>query len=157
MGHEYPSYPMVGVGCLVLRDDRILLVRRRYPPLAGRWSIPGGHIELGEGVLEAAERELEEETGLRGRALGVVNVDDFILYDDEGRIRYHYVLVTVLLDAPSGEPRASSDALDAGFYKLNEAEKLDLTPATRGLLQKIKSGLVSTSKVLFTRKYVLPG
>ncbi|MCE4625358.1 MAG: NUDIX hydrolase [Desulfurococcales archaeon] len=157
MPGPYPKEPRIGVGCLVFRDGKILLVKRKYPPSAGRWSIPGGHVELGEGVLETAARELEEETGLRGEPLGVVNVDDFIMYDDEGRVKYHYVLVTVLLDVSGGEPRALSDALDAGFFSLEEAEELELTVSTRGLLRKIREGLVSPSKVLKVNKYVLRG
>jgi ADP-ribose pyrophosphatase len=99
--HAYPREPKVGVGCLVLRKDKILLVKRKYPPNPGKWSIPGGHMELGESILETAARELEEETGLKGKPLGVVNVDDFIMKDKLGRIKYQYVLVTVLLDAPT--------------------------------------------------------
>ncbi len=155
MPGPYPSEPRVGVGSLVLRGDRILLIRRAYPPAEGKWSIPGGHVELGEGVLEAAARELEEETGLEGRPLGVVNVDDYIMYDGEGRVKYHYVLVTVLLDAPRGVPRPGGDALDAGFFSLDEAERLDLSPSTRGLIEKIRRGLVKPSKLLFVRKYVV--
>ena len=153
MPGAYPSEPRVGVGVLVLRDGGILLVRRRYPPYAGKWSIPGGHVELGESLLDAAVRELEEETGLRGRPLGVVNVDEYICRDEEGRVKYHYVLVTVLVEAPSGEPRAGSDALDAAFIGLEEAENLDLTPATRGLLDKLRRGLVDPGRPLVARTY----
>ena len=74
----YPSQPVVGVGSLVLRGQEVLMVRRAVPPEAGRWALPGGKVELGEVVLEAAERELEEETGLSCEPLGVVNVDEII-------------------------------------------------------------------------------
>jgi 8-oxo-dGTP diphosphatase len=151
--HEYPEEPKVGVGALVLQNGKILLVRRKYPPSKGRWSIPGGHVELGESVLETAARELEEETGIKGRALGIVNVDDFIARDNHGRIKYHYVLVTVLLEAVGGRLAPGSDAVDAGYFTLEEAKKLDLTVSTRGLIEKIEKELVSPSKLLYVRKY----
>jgi len=135
----YPRRPLVGVGCLVLREGRILLVKRAYPPGKGRWSIPGGHVEIGESLLKAAERELKEETGLKGVAVGVVNVDEVITVDERG-VRYHYILVTVLIDGVTGDPRPGGDALDAKFYRLDELKGVELTPATRGLISKIEDG-----------------
>ncbi len=140
MGSEYPERPVVGVGALVLDSGRILLVRRRFPPGRGRWSIPGGHVRLEEGILEAARRELEEETGIKGEPLGVVNVDDALVRDREGRVRFRYVLVTVLLRPTGGVLRAGSDAADAKFFDLEEALRLELTDSTRGLIEKIKAG-----------------
>ncbi|NOZ30825.1 MAG: NUDIX domain-containing protein, partial [Crenarchaeota archaeon] len=87
MKRTYPEMPLVGVGALVIRDGKILLVKRKYPPGKGRWSIPGGHVEVNESILEAARRELLEETGIEGDPLGVVNVDDAIIYDDDGKIK----------------------------------------------------------------------
>jgi len=143
---EYPDRPVVGVGALVLEGERILLVKRRYPPGRGLWSIPGGHVDLGESVLDAAVRELEEETGLLGRPLGVVNVDNAVIRDGEGRIRYHYLLVTVLVERVGGSLRPGSDAEDAGFYTFEEARRLPLTESVRGLLDKIERGLLPLDK-----------
>ena len=151
----YPERPVVGVGCLVIEGGRILLVRRAYPPGKGKWSIPGGHVELGEPVLRAAARELLEETGVEGEPLGVVNVDDAITVDENG-VKYHYVLVTVLLRRLKGEPRPGGDALEAGFYRLEEAKRLDLTPATRGLIDKIESGRLCLEKPIPVGLYRLP-
>jgi len=79
--------PKVGVGCLVLDEQgKVLLVRRAYPPGAGKWSIPGGHVELGEDLVEAATRELKEETGVEAEPVGVVNVDTLIVYDERENI-----------------------------------------------------------------------
>ena len=151
---RYPERPLVGVGALVLRGDRILLIKRAAPPSRGLWSIPGGHVELGESVLETAVRELKEEAGLDGRALGVVNVDEVIKKDDYGRVVYHYVLVTVLVDAPQGEPRPGGDALDAAFFGLEEALHLaDIAPSAAGLIRKILDGLVPLTSPIPVKKY----
>ncbi|GBF08442.1 ADP-ribose pyrophosphatase [Aeropyrum pernix] len=152
MARLYPGQPVVGVGCLVFRDGRILLVKRKYPPGRGKWSIPGGHVRLGETLEEAAVRELEEETGIKGRPLGVVNVDDAITVDDKG-VRYHYVLITILLEDLGGEPQAGDDAEEAGFYTLDEALKLNLTPSTLGLIDKITRGMLCLDKPIKPRRY----
>ncbi len=146
MGSRYPERPVVGVGALVVEDGRILLVKRRYPPGRGYWSIPGGHVDLGEGLLEAAARELMEETGVVGEPLGVVNVDNAIILDDEGRVKYHYVLITVLLRRIQGEPRAASDAEDAGFFPIRDALSMRLTDSTRGLIVKMLRGDIPVDK-----------
>jgi ADP-ribose pyrophosphatase len=151
---RYPERPLVGVGALVLRGNRILLIRRAAPPSMGLWSIPGGHVELGESVLEAAVRELWEEAGLEGRALGVINVDEVIKRDDGGRVVYHYVLVTVLVDAPEGEPRPGGDALEAAFFDLEEALSMpDIAPSAAGLIRKILNGQVPIAKPIPVKKY----
>ncbi len=152
MKHTYPETPLVGVGALVLRGDRILLVKRKYPPAKGRWALPGGHLELEESLLAAAVRELEEETGLSGKALGVVNIDDLLIRDDEGRVKYRYVLVTILVEA-EGEPVPGSDAEEAGFFQLDEALNLPLTESTRGLIHKIQEGLLPLDKPCPPRFY----
>jgi ADP-ribose pyrophosphatase len=151
----YPDSPQVGVGSLVLENGRILLVKRAYSPGRGLWSIPGGHVELGESVLEAAVRELREETGLEGEPLGVVNVDDAITIDSRG-VRYHYVLVTVLLRVKGGELRPGGDAVEVGFFTLEEAKRMPLTPSVRGLIEKIERGMLCLEKPIPVRKYSPP-
>jgi 8-oxo-dGTP diphosphatase len=148
----YPERPVVGVGALVLEGNKILLVKRGYPPSKGRWSIPGGHVEIGETILEAARRELEEETGIIGEPLGVVNVDDAITIDERG-VRYHYVLITVLLKRVGGTLRPGGDAVDVGFFELEEAKKLNLTSSVRGLIEKIEKGYLCLDKPIPVRRY----
>lgn len=157
MVHLYPDRPLVGVGGLVLNRDKILLVRRGYPPSKGFWSIPGGHVELGETIYRAAVRETLEETGIEAKPLGVVNVDDLIKVDSRG-VRYHYILVTVLLKPanPDAKPRPGGDAVEAGYYSFEEALKLPLTASTRGLIWKIRGGMVPVERPIPVRRYTPP-
>ncbi|NPV04100.1 MAG: NUDIX hydrolase [Syntrophaceae bacterium] len=133
-GRAYRELPRVGVGAVVIHEGRILLVQRASPPGKGFWAIPGGLVELGETVREAAERELLEETGISVRARDAFYVFDFIDRDTEGGIRYHYVIVDFLADYLGGEPRAADDVSDARWVSPAEAAALNLSPTTRKLL-----------------------
>jgi 8-oxo-dGTP diphosphatase len=138
MGRRHPEAPVVAVGVLLLDGDRVLLVQRARPPLAGRWTVPGGGVELGETLEEAALRELAEETGL-GCTLGpVVEVLDRVVRDAGGRVEYHYVILDFLGTAPTGELRAGSDSADARWVRRDE---LDSLPLTDGLTPVIERAL----------------
>jgi ADP-ribose pyrophosphatase YjhB (NUDIX family) len=107
---RYPSRPLVGVGAVILSDDdRVVLVKRRQEPLAGQWSLPGGMLELGETLEAGAAREILEETGLIVDVGAVVDVFDRILVDEEGRVRYHFVLIDYLCRPRGGTLVAASD------------------------------------------------
>lgn len=134
-GREYPSVPRVGVGAVVLDADRVLLVRRGKPPLAGKWSLPGGLLELGETTAEAACREVAEECGLQIRVDEVVGILDRVVRDAEGRIRYHWVLVDYVAVVESGTLCAASDADEAQWVEVDEVQRLDTTD---GLLDMIR-------------------
>ena len=134
-GREYPSVPRVGVGAIVLDGGRVLLVRRGKPPLAGRWSLPGGMLELGETTAEAARREVAEECGLQIRVGELAGVLDRVVRDAEGRIRYHWVLVDYVATVESGELCAASDADEAQWVEVDEVERLETTD---GLLDMIR-------------------
>ena len=138
MRRRYPSHPLVGVGAVVLDGDKVLLVRRAAPPGKGKWGIPGGLVELGETIGEAAVRELYEETGVKGKPVGVIDVEEYIERDQNGRVVYHYVIIDVLVE-PLGEVslEARSDALEARFYGIEEALGLELTSSTRRFLNKL--------------------
>ena len=110
MTREYPAQPIVGVGVVVLKDDRVLLVQRGKQPRQGQWSLPGGAQELGETVFEAAHREVQEECGVAIGDPVLVDVVDAIDRDEEGRVRFHYTLVDVVAAWQSGEAVAGSDA-----------------------------------------------
>ena len=109
-GRRYPDRPIVGVLAVVLRGDRVLVVRRTNPPMPGRWGFPGGVLELGETVAQGAMRELLEETAVKAEAAGPLTVIDTIDRDDEGRVRYHFTLVAVVGTWQSGEGVPGDDA-----------------------------------------------
>lgn len=130
MPREYPSAPLPSVGIVVLKDDKILLVLRGREPSPGKWSIPGGVVELGETIREAAHREVSEECGLEIELGDVVDVIDAIVHDEKGEIRYHYVLIDLLATYVRGELMAGSDIEDARWVSEEELTTFDLTKAT---------------------------
>ena len=142
-GREYPTVPRVGVGAVVLDAGRVLLVRRGKPPLTGKWSLPGGLLELGETTAEAACREVAEECGLTIRVGEVAGVLDRVVRDAEGRIRYHWVLVDYVAFVESGTLCAASDADDAQWVEVDEVERLE---TTEGLLDMIRRAQVLAAR-----------
>jgi ADP-ribose pyrophosphatase YjhB (NUDIX family) len=130
---EYPERPMIGVGGVIVDDGQVLLVRRGHPPLAGEWSIPGGLLEVGETLEEGLRREMREETGLEVMPAGLLEVLDRILRDEQGRARYHYVLIDYLCRIAPGarqEVRAASDAADCCWFSPHELPGCNLHPDT---------------------------
>lgn len=110
MPRAYPSRPVVGVGAVVWKDDRVLLARRGHPPRQGSWTLPGGAQDVGETVAETAAREIREETGLDIDIVDVVAVVDLIERDEDGRVAYHYTVIDVLAEWRAGEAVAADDA-----------------------------------------------
>lgn len=133
-GH-YPDQPQVAVGAIVFKDDRVLLVRRGKPPAEDLWAIPGGRVEIGETLQEAAEREILEETAIAIRARVPVYTFDVIERDARGRIRFHYVIVDMTADYVRGYPRAGDDASAARWISSDELATLKVSPKTRQLLK----------------------
>ncbi len=133
----YPSRPWVGVGAVVLHQGRVLLVRRGRPPGQGVWAFPGGAVDLGERVLDAARRELMEETGLHAEPLDVVDVYEYIERDDAGQVRYHYVILEVLLRL-TGSPhaRARDDAAAVRWFAPSELTAADVGPGVPRVVQR---------------------
>ena len=133
---QYPDRPIVGVGAVIVHDSRVVLIRRRYEPLAGQWSLPGGTLELGETLEEGTARETLEETGLVVDVGPVVEVFDRIMFDDERRVRYHFVLVDYLCWPISGELRAGSDVDDAVFARPEELARYQLTKKATAVIER---------------------
>ncbi|MCX5839440.1 MAG: NUDIX hydrolase [Deltaproteobacteria bacterium] len=136
-GREYPDHPRVGVGAVVLREGRVLLVRRGVAPAQGLWAIPGGGLRLGETLQQGAEREIFEETGIVIRAGAPVFTCDSFERDGEGRLRFHYVVVDMIADYVSGDVKAADDALDARWLSPAEIRNLSATKNTLKLLRQI--------------------
>src|SRR5882672_5972991 len=108
MQREFPEVPLVGVGAIIIEGDRVVLVKRAHPPLQAEWSIPGGVLEVGELVREAAVREACEETGLIVETRELLGVYDRVLRNPEQRVQYHYVLIDFLCCRVGGELFAGS-------------------------------------------------
>lgn len=135
MKREYPDVPLVGVGAIIIEQDRVLLVKRGHAPLAGEWSIPGGVLEVGETLRQAAVREAMEETGLTVEVGELLGVYDRVLRDADERTRYHYVLIDFLCRRVEGEPRAAGDADDARWFTQDELAGLSLAMDTAEVIQ----------------------
>lgn len=125
MSASSPSGPVVGVGAVVIHEGKVLLIRRGKEPLKGRWSVPGGTVELGETLEEALVREIGEETGLAVEPRALLTVFDRI-HREDGNVRYHYVIVDYLCAYVAGELRAGSDAEAAAFVAPEELPRYDL-------------------------------
>ncbi|MFW9877902.1 MAG: NUDIX hydrolase [Candidatus Thorarchaeota archaeon] len=141
---KYPIRPHVGVGVLLVRGHTLLLIKRKYDPDAGFWSIPGGHLDLGEKVEKAAEREAYEETGFKVKVTKLAGIIDKIMYDDNGKIEYHYVLLNFFVEQVDGRikdpPNAQDDALDARFVPFEQIKSYQLTDSLIELLKQLKMG-----------------
>ena len=141
---KYPIVPLVGVGVLLTRDNSLLLVKRKFDPDAGYWAIPGGHLDLGERVEIAAEREAYEETGFIVKISKLAGIIDKIMYDESGKVEYHYVLINYFVEQIEGDknqdPVPNSDALDAKFVPFDELKDYTLTDSLIELLKQLKMG-----------------
>jgi len=127
---------VVGVGGVVIRDGRALLIKRGSAPLKDQWSIPGGTLELGESIQEGVRRELLEETGIEVRVGELIEVFDRIFRDADGKIQYHFVIVDYLCEAISGEARAASDVTDVAWVNEADLWNYKLTEAATRVIRK---------------------
>lgn len=140
MKREYPESPIVAVGVIIRRDHQILLVRRGHPPSLGYWTFPGGAVELGEPIQEAARREALEETGLEVEVGEVATVIDHVVRDEAGRVRYHYVIVDYLATPVGGKLQPGSDVSDARWVGLADLENLEITEKAGQLVRQLLAG-----------------
>ena len=131
----YPQRPQIAVGAVVFKNKKVLLVRRGQPPSEGLWAIPGGSVELGETLQQAAEREILEETGVQIKAKEPILTFDVIEQDAQNRTRYHYVIVDLAADYISGAPLAGDDAVQAMWVSEVDARQLPINATSRRLLK----------------------
>ncbi len=136
MKREYPESPLIGVGAIIIDAGRVVLVKRGHAPLKGEWSIPGGVLEVGETLREAAIREAREETGLAVEPTELLGVYDRVLKDDAGRTLYHYVLIDFLCKRLEGEPLGAGDAEEAAWFTQESVAKLALPEDTSDVIRK---------------------
>jgi ADP-ribose pyrophosphatase YjhB (NUDIX family) len=132
---HYPSRPVVGVGVVIWRKDKVLLIRRGQPPRKNEWSLPGGMQHLGETIMEAAVREAREETGLDIMPLGIITALDAVTRDKKGEIEYHFTIIEVAAECRDGKPKAADDAKELRWAALDEIEALCAWPEVARVVQ----------------------
>ncbi len=131
--------PVVGVGAVIVEDGKILLVKRGNEPSKGKWSIPGGIVKVGEGLVTALKREVKEEVGLDIDIGDVACVSEEIIVES-GRVRFHYVIIDFFAKVAGGTLRPNSDALDAMWVPLEKINELDVVDFVKKLVKKIRDG-----------------
>lgn len=141
MRREYPAQPVVGVGAIIVQDGKILLTKRGSEPGKGKWSVPGGLVELGESLEKALIREVKEETNLDVEIVRLIDAVDNIIRDSNGKLQFHFVILDYLAKVKGGTLQSSSDVLDTRWVRLEEAEDYDLTNTIRDFLRRNKSEL----------------
>jgi 8-oxo-dGTP diphosphatase len=133
----YPDLPRVAVGAVVFKDNKVLLIRRAKPPAKGLWAIPGGSVNLGETLQQAAERETLEETNLKIQATKPVFSFEVIEKDDNNQVRFHYVIIDLIADYISGNPIPGDDADEVRWVSSRELKNLDINPRTLKVLNSL--------------------
>jgi 8-oxo-dGTP diphosphatase len=136
MSREYPDKPFIGIGAVIVQNNRALLIRRGQAPLLGEWSLPGGVLECGETLREATIREAHEETGLVVEPGEMLGVYERIIRGENARVRYHYVLIDYLCRPVGGELKAGSDAAEAGWFTREELPPLKLAYDANDVVRK---------------------
>ena len=132
----YPDRPFVGVGAVIVHQGRVVLIKRRFEPLAGQWSLPGGAVDVGETLVECVAREMLEETGLVVEVGPVVEVFDRIIRDGDGRVQFHYVLVDYVCRPIGGTLQAGSDVAEAVYAEPAELAGFALADPATAVIQR---------------------
>jgi len=133
---RYPKRPLVGVGAIILRRNRILMAQRGKEPLKGWWSLPGGALETGETLDTAVRREVLEETGLTVEPVRIFEVFERIMRDAAGAVEYHFVLIDYLCRVVAGVPRAGDDVCRVEWMRLEDLAGLQITEGTLGVIER---------------------
>jgi mutator protein MutT len=141
----YPDGPIVGVGAVIIRNGKILLEKRGNDPGRGKWSIPGGIVELSESPEQTVIREVREETGLVVDEPELIDVVSSVTSDESGKVKYHFVIVDYLVSLRGGTAKAASDAAKLEWVRLEEVEQKDLTKSFRGFFGKNRQRLEKIS------------
>jgi len=134
MAREYPAHPVVGVGAVVVRDGKALVIKRAHEPRKGEWSLPGGLLELGESLQDAVRREIKEETSLDIDVGPIIETFDRVHRDDHGKIRYHFVIVDFLCWANGGDAVPGSDADAAAWVTAAEIDDYGINAHAKAVI-----------------------
>jgi 8-oxo-dGTP diphosphatase len=127
----YPDQPVVGIGAVIIQNGKIALIKRGNEPSKGKWTIPGGLVELGESLDAAVIRETKEETCLEVDNPHLIDVVDNVDLDEQGKIKYHYVIIDYLVHVKAGDIQAASDAAELRLVPFGEVENYNLTASFR--------------------------
>lgn len=141
MKRLYPEQPVVGVGAVIIKNRQIVLIKRGNEPSKGKWTIPGGLVELSESPETAVVRETKEETGVEASNPQLIDVVNNVDLDEVGKVKYHYIIIDYLVQVVSGNAQAASDAQELRFVSFDEVENLDLTTSFRSFFKNNKKRL----------------
>jgi 8-oxo-dGTP diphosphatase len=148
LSRQYPKRPVIGVGAIILNDDKILLEKRKNSPGKGKWAVPGGLVELGESAEDAVIREVKEETGLEVYEPRLVDVVNYVSWGERGAVMYHYIIIDYLVNVRRGNPKAASDADALKWVPFHEVEKYNLTESFRRFFLRNRQKLENPSYYL---------
>ena len=138
---EYPEHPLVGVGGLIHRNGTILLIKRKFEPNKGKWSLPGGLLEIGEDPAEAARREVMEELGLEVELEGLFQVANEVVRDDAGKVKYHFVLLDYLMTPVGERITLNEESEEYRWFQASNAEGLNASENTKTVAREfVKRG-----------------
>ena len=141
MKRLYPNQPIIGVGAVIICDGKILLEKRKGEPGRGKWTVPGGLVELGESAEQTVMREVKEETNLEVEQPKLIDVVNNVTLDEDGRIKYHFLIVDYFVKLKGGKLKAADDASELKWVKFSEVENYDLTKSFREFFQRNRQEL----------------
>ena len=145
MKRLYPEQPVVGIGIVIVNQSKIILIQHGNEPSKGKWTVPGGLVELGESLEAAVIRETKEEVCLDVENPCLIDVVDNVDLDDKNKVKYHFVIADYLVHVKSGALKAASDAADLRWVPFDEVEKYNLTTSFRRFFKQNKKKLEKTN------------
>ncbi|MCK4952707.1 NUDIX hydrolase [Candidatus Bathyarchaeota archaeon] len=136
MNKIYPNQPIIGVGAVIIRNGKLLLEQRKANPGRGKWSVPGGVVELGESSKQTVIREVKEETNLIVEEPTLIDVVNYIVLDEKRKVKYHFLIVEYFMKLKGGTLKAADDAAELRWVSFDEVKNYDLIKSFREFFQK---------------------